>query len=41
MSNVLWETCVECGDDYAWPHLCRTHLLCGICHPATDSSEPT
>lgn len=27
-----WEPCVRCGKEFAYPHLCRTHMLCGICH---------
>lgn len=30
---LLWETCTSCGKDYRYPHLCREHLLCGLCHP--------
>lgn len=36
VSSVLWETCTGCGREYAWPHLCRAHLLCGICHPTEE-----
>lgn len=28
-----WETCVNCRREYLYPHLCRTHMLCGLCHP--------
>lgn len=27
-----WETCTGCGNEYRYPHLCRAHMLCGICH---------
>ena len=30
---TTWERCAGCGREYAYPHLCRTHLLCGSCHP--------
>jgi hypothetical protein len=28
-----WEACKRCGKEYAYPHLCREHMLCGVCHP--------
>lgn len=30
---LLWERCTNCGKDYRYPHLCREHYLCGLCHP--------
>ena len=30
-----WERCTgPCGREYAYPHLCREHMLCGLCHPS-------
>lgn len=34
----IWETCAGCGRQYAFPHLCREHLLCGVCHPVDDAA---
>lgn len=31
-----WERCRECNREYAYPHLCNTHMLCGCCHPPID-----
>lgn len=32
-----YELCAgSCGREYLYPHLCRTHMLCGLCHPAVD-----
>lgn len=31
--DVVWERCEGCGYEYRYPHLCRTHMLCGLCHP--------
>lgn len=29
----VWERCAgPCGREFAHPHLCRKHMLCGICH---------
>ncbi|HEX7173506.1 MAG TPA: hypothetical protein VF365_12980 [Candidatus Limnocylindria bacterium] len=30
---LLWERCTECKQQYRYPHLCREHMLCGLCHP--------
>ena len=35
-----WERCVECGREYAYPHLCREHGLCGLCHPPVGEAPP-
>ena len=35
LQDATWETCVECGWEFAYPHLCRKHMLCGMCHPPT------
>lgn len=34
LDEPVWERCVGCGREYRYPHLCRTHGLCGLCHPA-------
>lgn len=31
--HVMWEKCEGCGREYQYPHLCRQHHLCGLCHP--------
>lgn len=36
---LLWETCADCGREYRYPHLCREHMLCGTCHPPTESQR--
>jgi hypothetical protein len=33
------ETCTGCGRVYAWPHLCREHRLCGLCHPPIPAGD--
>lgn len=39
---LLWERCTSCGREYRHPHLCRTHMLCGPCHPpVTPPLHPT
>ena len=35
-TTTIWEKCAACGDQFAYPHLCREHMLCGICHPPID-----
>lgn len=35
---LTWERCAGCEKDYRFPHLCREHLLCGLCHPPVDRS---
>jgi hypothetical protein len=35
-----WERCLGCGLEYAYPYLCRTHMLCGACHNETPSAHP-
>jgi hypothetical protein len=33
-AEPVWERCTgPCGREYAYPHLCREHMLCGLCHP--------
>jgi uncharacterized protein (DUF983 family) len=32
-ADLVWEECRNCGREYLFPHLCRTHRLCGVCHP--------
>lgn len=27
-----WERCASCAREYRYPHLCREHMLCGLCH---------
>lgn len=34
--EVVWERCEGCGHEYRYPHLCRTHRLCGLCHPPIE-----
>lgn len=29
----IWEECEQCHQEFRFPHLCRTHRLCGLCHP--------
>ena len=29
----IWDRCAKCGRQYAFPYLCREHMLCGACHP--------
>jgi hypothetical protein len=36
--GTVWETCAGCQREYAYPHLCRTHLLCGFCHPDDEET---
>jgi hypothetical protein len=31
--DTVWEICAECGREFLYPHLCREHSLCGLCHP--------
>jgi hypothetical protein len=40
--SPFWERCEgSCGQEYAYPHLCREHMLCGLCHPPlSDVSAP-
>lgn len=36
-----WERCAgPCGREYQYPHLCRTHMLCGICHQEVPHGNP-
>ena len=39
--KVIWETCAGCGREYAYPHLCRTHMLCGLCNHDHRTGELT
>lgn len=39
-SESAWETCAACGREYLYPHLCRKHRLCGLCHPAVTRPVP-
>lgn len=34
---LLWERCANCRREYRYPHLCREHMLCGLCHPRETS----
>jgi hypothetical protein len=35
-AEPVWERCAgPCGREYLYPHLCRRHMLCGLCHPPT------
>lgn len=27
------EECTSCGGLFKYPHLCREHMVCGMCHP--------
>lgn len=29
----VYERCVQCRREYRYPHVCREHHLCGLCHP--------
>lgn len=31
--SPTWERCAKCGNEYRYPFLCRTHMLCTLCHP--------
>lgn len=31
-TSPIYERCVKCKVEYRWPHLCRKHGLCGLCH---------
>lgn len=35
-----FERCRQCGQEYLYPHLCRTHMLCGMCHPPLNPPVP-
>jgi hypothetical protein len=35
-----WERCTGCGNEFAYPHLCRQHMLCGICHQGVPRGYP-
>lgn len=35
----VWERCEGCGREYRFPHLCRRHHLCGLCHPPIDRHD--
>lgn len=35
----MWERCVKCQEEYLYPHLCRKHMLCGLCHPPVESKS--
>jgi hypothetical protein len=36
-TSPIWERCEGgCGREYRFPHLCRTHRLCGLCHPPVE-----
>ncbi|MGV8972218.1 MAG: hypothetical protein ACOH10_07835 [Rhodoglobus sp.] len=32
------ERCWGCERGFDYPHLCRVHHLCGICHPKYDET---
>lgn len=36
---VIWEICLQCQREFMYPHLCRTHMLCGMCHPDMARSD--
>lgn len=38
--DAWWERCEGCGREYRYPHLCRKHRLCGLCHPPIDGVGP-
>lgn len=38
-TTVIWEKCRQCGKEYRYPHLCREHMLCGLCHPPVESKS--
>jgi hypothetical protein len=33
LHGSAFERCVNCRREYLYPHICRTHSLCGLCHP--------
>jgi len=35
-----WERCTSCRREYRHPHLCREHMLCGLCHHASEPTTP-
>jgi hypothetical protein len=37
--TAIWERCTGCGQEFAFPHLCREHQLCGICHALKDARD--
>jgi len=39
VSQAVWERCEGCGHEYRYPHLCRAHHLCGLCHPLIEASD--
>jgi len=39
---LIWERCSGCEQQYRYPHMCREHMLCGLCHPpVTPPMHPT
>jgi len=36
---IVWERCASCGQEFRYPYLCRTHMLCGACHPPLEESH--
>lgn len=36
---VVWERCTGCGEEFRYPYLCRTHMLCGTCHEGVGVGE--
>jgi hypothetical protein len=39
-AEPVWERCQgPCGREYAYPHLCRAHMLCGLCHPGEEGPQ--
>jgi hypothetical protein len=39
--DAVWEACEACGRWYRYPHLCRAHRLCGLCHPPIPAEVPS
>ena len=35
-----WETCIKCGDEFRYGHICREHGICGVCHPPAPRKTP-
>jgi hypothetical protein len=35
-----YETCTGCSNEFAYPHLCRQHMLCGVCHQGVPRGYP-
>jgi hypothetical protein len=40
LAAPVWELCTGCGWEFQYPHLCREHMLCGICHQEVPHGPP-